>query len=307
MDARIKSAHDIVRLNAGFVGRNKRPMTTASPPKVFDSALLRQRQARAARSGAETFLLDRVIEDMDERLHAVVRDFRNAADLGSPGKGVVDLLASSVKRARHVDWPLSDHEALPLEANSFDLVVSALTLQFVNDLPGVLAQIRRALQPDGYFLAATIGGDTLTELRQSFAEAEVALDGGLSPRVIPMLDLRDAGALLQRAGFALPVTDVDRVTVRYDNMFGLMRDLRRMGATNMLADRRRMPLRRTTLLRAAEIYTQRFSHADGRIRATFDIVWMAGWSPDASQPKPLKPGSAKMSLEEAVKKAGARK
>jgi SAM-dependent methyltransferase len=281
-------------------------MTSASPPKVFDPALLRQRQARAAQSGAETFLLDRVVEDLSERLHAVVRDFKNAADLGSPGHGVADVLASSVKQSRHVDWPLNEGEALPLEANSLDLVVSVLALQFVNDLPGVLAQIRRAMQPDGYFLAATIGGDTLTELRQSFAEAEVALDGGLSPRVIPMLDLRDAGALLQRADFALPVTDVDRVTVRYDNMFGLMRDLRRMGATNMLADRRRIPLRRATLLRAAEIYAQRFSDTDGRIRATFDIVWMAGWSPDESQPKPLKPGSAKMSLEEAVKKAGKR-
>ncbi len=274
---------------------------------MFDPALLRKRQARAAQTGAETFLLDRVVEDLGERLHAVVRDFKNAADLGSPGHGAADVIAASVKQSRHVDWPLSESEALPLAAASLDLIVSALALQFVNDLPGVLAQIRRALQPDGYFLAATIGGDTLTELRQSFAEAEVTLDGGLSPRVIPMLDLRDAGALLQRAGFALPVTDVDRVTVRYDNMFGLMRDLRRMGATNMLMDRRRTPLRRATLLRAAEIYAQRFSDADGRIRATFDIVWMAGWSPDESQPKPLKPGSAKMSLEEAVKKAGERK
>jgi SAM-dependent methyltransferase len=282
-------------------------MMPADPPKVFDLALLKKRQARAAQTGAETFLLDRVIEDMGERLHAVVRDFKNAADLGSPGTGAADLLAASVAESRHVGWPADGREALPLEANSLDLVVSALALQFVNDLPGVLAQIRHALQPDGYFLAATIGGDTLTELRQSFAEAEVALDGGLSPRVIPMIDLRDAGALLQRAGFALPVTDVDRVTVRYDNMFGLMRDLRRMGATNMLAERRRVPLRRATLLGAAEIYAERFADADGRIRATFDIVWMAGWSPDESQPKPLKPGSAKMSLEEAVKKAGERK
>jgi SAM-dependent methyltransferase len=163
-------------------------MTSASPPKVFDPALLKKRQARAAQTGAETFLLDRVIEDMGERLHAVVREFKNAADLGSPGTGASNLLAASVKQSRHVDWPADEREALPLEANSLDLIVSALALQFVNDLPGVLAQIRRALQPDGYFLAATIGGDTLTELRQSFAEAEVALDGGLSPRVIPMLD-----------------------------------------------------------------------------------------------------------------------
>ena len=296
----LKLVH-VSRLNAGGVGRNKRPMTSATPPKVFDSVLLKKRQARAAKAGAETFLLDRVVEDLGERLHAVVRVFQSAADLGSPGHGAADVLAASVKQSRHVDWPANEHEALPLQAHSLDLVVSVLALQFVNDLPGVLAQIRRALQPDGYFLAATIGGDTLTELRQSFAEAEVALDGGLSPRVIPMLDLRDAGALLQRAGFALPVTDVDRVTVRYDTMFGLMRDLRRMGATNMLMDRRRTPLRRATLMRAAEIYAHRFSDPDGRIRATFDIVWMAGWSPDESQPKPLKPGSAKMSLEEAIK------
>jgi SAM-dependent methyltransferase len=295
----LKLVH-VSRLNAGGVGRNKRPMTS-SPPKVFDSVLLKKRQARAAKAGAETFLLDRVVEDLGERLHAVVRDFQNAVDLGSPGHGAADVLAASVKQSRHVDWPANEREALPFQAHSLDLVVSVLALQFVNDLPGVLAQIRRALQPDGYFLAATIGGDTLTELRQSFAEAEVALDGGLSPRVIPMLDLRDAGALLQRAGFALPVTDVDRVTVRYDTMFGLMRDLRRMGATNMLMDRRHTPLRRATLMRAAEIYAERFSDSDGRIRATFDIVWMAGWSPDESQPKPLKPGSAKMSLEEAIK------
>ncbi|EKS30632.1 Malonyl-CoA O-methyltransferase BioC [Afipia felis] len=296
----LKLVH-VSRLNAGGVGRNKRPMTSTSPPKVFDSVLLKKRQARAAKAGAETFLLDRVVEDLGERLHAVVRDFQTAVDLGSPGHGAADVLAASVKQSRHVDWPANEHEALPFQAHALDLVVSVLALQFVNDLPGVLAQIRRALQPDGYFLAATIGGDTLTELRQSFAEAEVALDGGLSPRVIPMLDLRDAGALLQRAGFALPVTDVDRVTVRYDTMFGLMRDLRRMGATNMLMDRRHTPLRRATLMRAAEIYAQRFSDSDGRIRATFDIVWMAGWSPDESQPKPLKPGSAKMSLEEAIK------
>lgn len=294
-------------MNAASVGRNKRLMTSAPLPKVFDLALLKKRQARAMKAGAETFLLDRIVEDLSERLHAVVRDFQNAADIGSPGHAVADVLAASTKQSRHVDWSANEREALSLEANSLDLVVSALALQFVNDLPGVLAQVQHALQPDGYFLAATVGGDTLTELRQSFAEAEVALDGGLSPRVIPMLDLRDAGALLQRAGFALPVTDVDRVTVRYDNMFGLMRDLRRMGATNMLADRHRAPLRRATLMRAAEVYAQRFSDADGRIRATFDIVWMAGWSPHESQPKPLRPGSAKVSLEDAVKKVGVRK
>src|SRR6202000_893510 len=135
----------------------------------------------------------------------------------------------------------SDSERLPLQPESLDLGMSALAFQFVNDLPGVLAQIRRALRPDGLLMAAMIGGDTLSELRQSFAAAEAELEGGVSPRVAPFADLRDIGALLQRAGLALPVTDVDRVVVRYDNAFALMNDLRRMGATNVLLERRRSP------------------------------------------------------------------
>ena len=184
---------------------------------------------------------------------------------------------------------------------SLDLAVSALAFQFVNDLPGVLAQIRRALRPDGLLLAAMIGGDTLTELRQSFAAAEAECEGGVSPRVAPFADLRDVGALLQRAGLALPVTDVDRVVVRYDSAFSLMADLRRMGATNILIERRRTPTRRATMLRMAQIYGERFADADGRIRATFDVIWLSGWAPHESQQKPLQPGSAKASLEAAVK------
>jgi hypothetical protein len=152
-------------------------------------------------------------------------------------------------------------------------------------------------------LAAMIGGDTLTELRQSFAAAEAELEGGVSPRVAPSADLRDIGALLQRAGFALPVTDVDRIVVRYDSAFALMQDLRRMGATNILVERRRTPTRRATLLRMAQRYGERFADPDGRIRATFDVIWLSGWAPHESQQKPLKPGSARTSLEEAVKKA----
>ena len=188
-----------------------------------------------------------------------------------------------------------------MQPESLDLAVSALAFQFVNDLPGVLAQIRRALRPDGLLLAAMIGGDTLTELRQAFAAAEAECEGGVSPRVAPFADLRDIGSLLQRAGFALPVTDVDRVVVRYDSAFALMHDLRRMGATNILIERRRTPTRRATLLRMAQIYGERFADPDGRIRATFDIVWLSGWAPHESQPKPLRPGSAKASLEAAVK------
>ncbi len=190
-----------------------------------------------------------------------------------------------------------------MQPGSLDLVVSALAFQFVNDLPGVLAQIRRALRPDGLLLAAMLGGDTLTELRQCFAAAEAECEGGVSPRVAPFADLRDIGALLQRAGFALPVTDVDRVVVRYDSTFALMQDLRRMGATNILIERRRTPTRRATMLRMAQIYGERFADVDGRIRATFDVIWLSGWAPHESQQKPLRPGSAKASLAEAVRKA----
>ena len=165
----------------------------------------------------------------------------------------------------------------------------------------MLAQIRRALKPDGLLLAAMMGGDTLTELRQSFAAAEAELEGGVSPRVAPFVDLRDVGALLQRAGFALPVTDVDRIVVRYDSAFALMQDLRRMGATNILIERRRTPTRRATLLRMAQFYAERFADSDGRIRATFDVIWLSGWAPHDSQQRPLQPGSAKASLAEAVR------
>jgi hypothetical protein len=161
-------------------------------------------------------------------------------------------------------------------------------------------QIRGALKPDGLFLAALLGGETLTELRQSFAAAESDIEGGASPRVAPFADLRELGGLLQRAGFTLPVTDIDRLTVRYDSAFALMHDLRRMGAANALHARRRTPLRRATLLRMAEIYAQRFADQDGRIRATFEIVWLSGWAPHPDQQQPLRPGSAKARLADAL-------
>ena len=194
----------------------------------------------------------------------------------------------------------ADEEALPFADASLDLVVSALALQGVNDLPGVLVQIRRALKPDGLFMAALLGGDTLSELRQSFAQAEAEIEGGASPRVAPFADVRAMGALLQRTGFALPVTDTERITVRYASLLSLLRDLRRMGATNALAERRRLPLRRPTLLRAMEIYGERFADPDGKVRATFEIVWVSGWAPDASQQQPLRPGSAKTRLADAL-------
>lgn len=280
--------------------RHMAPNPTAAPI-LFDRALLRARQNRARRGGPVTFLFDRVAEDMEERLAAVTRDFSDAAEIWTPGELLRRPVADRFKSITRID--LDETETLPLAPESIDLAVSALAFQFVNDLPGVLAQIRRALRPDGLLLAAMIGGDTLTELRQAFAQAEAECEAGVSPRVAPFADLRDVGALLQRAGFALPVTDVDRVVVRYDNAFALMADLRRMGATNVMIERRRTPTRRATLLRMAEIYTGRFADPDGRIRATFDVIWLSGWSPHESQPKPLRPGSAKASLEAAVKRA----
>jgi SAM-dependent methyltransferase len=270
-------------------------------PKLFDRALLRARQRRALKLGPATFLLDRVAEDMKERLAAVKRDFADVADIWTPYDALRKPLGDCFKSLTNVD--LQDSEVLPLQPEQFDLAISALAFQFVNDLPGVLAQIRRALRPDGLLLAAMIGGDTLNELRQCFAAAEAELEGGVSPRVAPFADLRDVGALLQRAGLALLVTDVDRVVVRYASAFALMADLRRMGASNVLVERRRTPTRRATMLRMAQIYGKRFADADGRIRATFDVIWLSGWAPHESQPKPLRPGSATASLEEAVKKA----
>jgi SAM-dependent methyltransferase len=281
---------------------------------IFDRALLRRRRRRAEGLGPATFLLDRVAEEMADRLGAVLRRFELALDLGTPGGAVRAALvrlgsvgtiltadAVGASPAKKIEGlVVADEEALPFRDASLDLVVSALALQFVNDLPGALVQIRRALKPDGLFLAALLGGETLTELRQSFAAAESDIEGGASPRVAPFADLRELGALLQRAGFALPVADLDRLTVRYDSAFALMHDLRRMGATNALHARRRTPLRRATIMRMAEIYAERFADSDGRIRATFEIVWLSGWAPHPVQQQPLRPGSAKTRLADAL-------
>ena len=284
------------------------------PAPIFDSALHRTRLRRAAARGPASFLLERVDDDLAERLGAVLRRFERAVDLATPGDAVRCALAGCGNPASLVavhplaeylprDAPAvaADAEWLPFAEGALDLVVSALALQFANDLPGVLAQVRRALKPDGLFLAALLGGDTLQELRQAFAQAEADTTGGASPHVAPFADVRALGLLLQRAGFALPVSDLDRVTVRYETPFALLDDLRRMGATNTLAERRRTPLRRATLMRMAEVYRQRFADADGRVRATFDVVWLAGWAPHASQQKPLRPGSAAMRLADALK------
>ena len=281
-------------------------------PAIFDRRLLRARQSRARALGPATFLLDRVAEEMGERLSVVLRQFERAVDLGTPGDALRRVLAAGGKITTLVAASLSvtadgsslavaaDEEALPFADASLDLVVSALALQFVNDLPGTLIQIKRALKADGLLLAAMIGGDSLSELREAFAEAESEIEGGISPRVSSFADIRDLGALLQRAGFALPVIDSDRVTVRYDNPLALMHDLRAMGATNILTERRRTPLKRATLQKMLEIYARRFADADGRLRATFEIVWLTGWAPHENQQKPLKPGSASRRLADAL-------
>ncbi|MBV8565525.1 MAG: methyltransferase domain-containing protein [Methylobacteriaceae bacterium] len=280
---------------------------------VFDRALVRARLARAIRRGAVDFLLARAADDLGDRLATVLREFKLALDLGTPGGHVTKRLLQrdrlgAVVRAAPLREPtapgllalVADEEALPFAPARFDLIVSALALQWANDLPGALIQIRRALKPDGLLLGCLVGGRTLFELRQALASAEVEIEGGASPRVAPFTDVRDMGGLLQRAGFALPVADVDTIVVRYADPIRLMYDLRAMGATNALSQRRRTPLKRAVLLRACEVYAEQFADTDGRIRATFELVWFSGWSPHESQPKPARPGSASIRLADAL-------
>ncbi len=291
---------------------------TATPPILFDRDLHRRRLDRAAAGYDQAaFLKRRAAEDAVQRLEAIMRRFPVAVDLGARNGAFAAALAESDAAAKIdllVETDLSaamlggrgglrivaDEERLPFAPASLDLAVSTLALHWTNDLVGALIQIRRALRPDGLFIGALLGGATLTELRQSLLEAEAELSGGAGLRVSPFADAFDAAALLQRAGFALPVTDVDRVAVRYANPLELLRDLRAMGEGNVLLDRPRKPLSRAVLLRAMEIYQARFAQADGRVPATFEIVTITGWAPHESQQKPLKPGSAKMRLADAL-------
>lgn len=279
---------------------------------VVDRALLRRRLARAAlrpQPGA-WFLRDHVVAECLDRLALVNRSFARAVDISGWTPDLSTRLLQNGIAARvarlsplvALDRPdaVIDDEIPPLGPAASDLVVSALGLQFVNDLPGVFAQIRGGLRADGLFLAAVVGGDTLHELRDVLAEAELEICGGVSPRILPFADIRDYGGLLQRAGFALPVTDRDRLTVRYPAMDGLMADLRAMGATNVLVERSRRPTPRRVFDRAGELYRRRHSDADGRIRATFEIVWLSGWAPHPDQQQPLKPGSARARLADAL-------
>ena len=264
-------------------------MVPAMTP-LTDFAALTRNRARAT----EFFLHQEVVAEVEERLSEVNRTFTDAV--------VVTPFPQLWAGWRSV----ADAEVLDLTQGAQDLVVHGLCLHWANDPVGQLVQCRRALRPDGLFMAFLFGGQTLHELRACLAEAEAEVTGGLSPRVLPMGEIRDLGGLLGRAGFALPVADSDVVTVRYADPLALMHDLRAMGATNVLTASARRPLRRATLIRALEIYRERFADADGRVRATFEIVWLSGWAPHDSQQKPLKPGSAQMSLEAAVKKMGER-
>lgn len=283
--------------------------------RLFDRVLLRNRLARrAARLASRDFLSERCANDLAERIEVIQRRFPVAAEIGARGPAVaaalfatgkVDRVLQLVPAPQVVATPgatvlVGDEELLPFAGASLDLAVSALSLQLVNDVPGVLHQIRRALKPDGLMIAALLGGRTLMELRQSFVIAETEILGGFSPRVAPFADVRDCGALLQRAGFALPVADADAVTVTYPDALALMRELRALGWSNPLFDRRREPLRRDLLQRVIEIYREQFPADGGRVRATFEIITLTGWAPHESQQKPLRPGSARARLADAL-------
>jgi SAM-dependent methyltransferase len=282
---------------------------------LYDRRAWRAHRERAARAGPVEFLHAEVADRLLDRLDVINREFAVALDLGARDGGLGRALAERRGTGRvvaaepaaafvaHAPSPrlAADPELLPFRDASFDLIASTLILHWTSDLPGALVQLRRVLRPDGLLLAALFGGRTLIELRTVLFEAELAEDGGVSPRVSPSVDLGDAAALLQRAGFALPVADSETITVTYPDILALLRDLRGMGETNALAARRHASLRRATLARAATLYADRFGDAEGRIPATFEIIFLCGWAPDASQPKSLPRGSATARLADALK------
>jgi SAM-dependent methyltransferase len=286
-----------------------------SQPNIFDRTLLTRRRTRAARDAAShDFLLRHVSEDIADRLSIIQRHFPIGLNLGAhtgmlsrrlreQGKiGILIDCDPSAAMLAKCDGPrlAADEEFLTFGPGTLDLVVSGLALQFVNDLPGVLVQIRQALKSDGLLLAALLGAGSLAELREAFLIAETELYGGATPRVAPFADVRTLGGLLQRAGFALPVADVDSLRVTYPHPLALMAEIKAMGASNVLTERSRRPMTRRLLARAAEVYAERFGEPDGRVPATFEIVTLTGWAPDPTQPKPLRPGSAKTRLADAL-------
>ncbi len=266
-------------------------------PHIFDHKAIGLHHARATRLGGENFLALEAAAELAERIGAVNRTFHHALDLGSQDS-VFALLSPSSEKWTRVDFARG--ETLSLEPSAYDLATSVLALHAVNDLPGALIQIRRALKPDGLFVAALFGGETLRELRDAFAAGEEQVSGGASPRVSPFADVRDLGGLLQRAGFSLPVADIERTVVRYGAFKTLISDLRAAGETSVLVQRARNFLRRDVLSASLAHYAASHAEPDSRLRATFDIVYLTGWAPHESQQKPLQPGSARTRLADAL-------
>ena len=272
----------------------------APAPHVFDRNLVIRRRLRVQEH--EHFLAARCAEDAAERLLDINRNFEHALIIG-PQSFYDDLLAALPKdklQAVTLGPQDLDEEVLPYAAQSFDVILCALRLHSVNDLPGALVQMRAALRPDGVLIASMFGGQTLSELRSVLYEAEDLTYGGITPRIAPMADFQQLASLLQRAGFALPVVDTDRVTVRYSAPLRLLSDLKNMGESNALTARSRKPVSKRFIAKIAQIYTKRHADADGKVPATFEILWLTGWAPHESQQKPLKPGSAKMRLADAL-------
>jgi len=275
-------------------------------PTIFDERQRRQRRSklRVARPGAD-FLVEHAALELSDRLQAINRTFGTIVCHGALNWSqtiATNAIATDIANVSPSDTGIVMDEAmLPFASGSLDAYASVLSLHAVNDLPGALAQIRRALKPDGLFVAAMFGGNTLIELRKCLADAELEMDGGVSPRVFPFADVRDMGSLLQRAGFALPVTDSEDLFVNYRNPAKLLQDLREMAETNVLVERRKTFLKKRVLFRALELYAERFTREDGTVRATFEIVYLTGWAPHESQQKPLQPGSARMNLADAIR------
>jgi SAM-dependent methyltransferase len=273
-------------------------MTVTGP--IFDRDLLARRLART-RDRAPNILTRTIAEEVADRLDLVTRPFTRAAVIAAEPGHVSERLMTSGKISEVVPLVPAVDEALELEPESFDAMFSILDLQTANDVPGLLIQMRRALRPDGFFLACMLAGDSLTELRQSWLAAEVLATGGVTPRVAPMIGVQELGALLQRAGFALPVADLDRTIVRYADAVSLIHEIRALGYSNPLADRSRRPVTRGLLGAAVNAYHANFADADGRVRATLEVAWLTGWAPHESQQQPLKPGSAKARLADALR------
>lgn len=270
--------------------------------QIFDRTLLKLKRERSVKRFDDyDFLFRWSAEQIHSRLQDIKRDFPTVAQLGARGGKLIQQAITCDLGTHFSPDIIADEEFLPFADDSLDMLISNLSLHAVNDLPGTLIQINRALKADGLFLGAMFGGETLFELRDSFAQTEMTLKNGMSPRVFPFADKQDLGALMQRAGFALPVVDSDIVTVTYETMFKLMDDLRGMGEGNIIAARDKAYVGKNFFMEAARHYAENHADPDGRIRASFEIIFLIGWAPHDSQQKPLRPGSAQERLADALK------